>query len=104
MILEVAEIDILPGMEEAFAAGFAAAGPVFAQVAGWHGADLYRSIEHPSRFRLLARWDTVEDHTRQFRLGPAFEQWREAIGRFLAAPPRVEHMTLAGSVPVPRDG
>jgi hypothetical protein len=39
-------------------------------------------------------WDTLENHTVEFRQSPAFQQWRAIVGGYFAAPPAVEHFTL----------
>ena len=39
-------------------------------------------------------WDTVENHTVDFRRSAAFADWRAMVGPFFAAPPAVEHFTL----------
>jgi hypothetical protein len=38
----------------------------------FHGLELHRSVEHPTRFRLFVRWQTVENHTVDFRQSHAF--------------------------------
>ncbi len=92
MITEIAEIDVKPGAEAAFEAGVAAAAPLFEAAKGCLSFALTRSIEHPSRYRLLVGWASVEDHTEGFRASPAFAQWRALVGPHFAAPPRVEHV------------
>ena len=43
-------------------------------------------------------WQTLENHTVDFRGSPAFADWRAIVGPFFAAPPAVEHFeTVAGS-------
>ena len=32
-------------------------------------------------------WDTLENHTVDFRQGPLFAQWRAIVGPFFASPP-----------------
>ena len=94
MILEIAQIDVKPGMEAEFEAGVAKAIPIFRRAKGCRAFEAHRSIEMPTRYRLLIRWDTLEDHTVGFREGPLFNQWRAIVGPFFAAPPVVEHFTL----------
>ena len=96
MILEIAQIGIKPGMEAAFEEGVAKAGPVFKRAKGCKGMELHRSIEKPSRYRLFVRWDTLENHTVDFRGSPAFTEWRAIVGPYFAQPPFVEHCTLVG--------
>jgi hypothetical protein len=39
-------------------------------------------------------WETLENHTVDFRNSPAFGEWRAIIGPYLAGQPQVEHFTL----------
>jgi hypothetical protein len=39
-------------------------------------------------------WDTLENHTVDFRQSDAFTAWRGIVGPFFAAPPVVEHFDL----------
>ena len=67
MIFEIAEIEVKPNEEEAFEAAVAKATPLFRRAKGCHGMELQRSIEKPSRYRLVVKWETVEDHMVHFR-------------------------------------
>lgn len=93
MILEIAQIDIKPGMESEFEAGVSAAGPIFRRAKGCHSMELQRSIEKPQRYRLFVEWGTVENHTVDFRGSTDFQEWRKLVGHCFAAPPEVEHTT-----------
>ena len=53
--------------------------------------ELMRSIEHPSRYRLVVKWETVENHTVDFRGSADFQEWRKLVGHCFASPPVVEH-------------
>jgi heme-degrading monooxygenase HmoA len=91
MILEIAQIDVKEGMEKEFEAGVAKAKPIFQHAKGCKGFELQRSIEEPSRYRLCITWETVENHTIDFRGSPDFQQWRACVGHCFAATPVVEH-------------
>lgn len=93
MILEMAQFDIKPGNEAAFEAAVAKAQPLFLSSSGCLGVRLKRSIESPSRYRLLIEWNTLEDHTVGFRGSENFVQWRALIQDHLADKPEVEHFT-----------
>lgn len=95
MILEIAQIDIKPGMESEFEAGVKAAAPLFKRAKGCHGMELQRSIEKPARYRLFVKWETLENHTVDFRGSPDFQDWRKLVGHCFAAPPDVEHTSQA---------
>ena len=92
MILEIAQIDVKPGMEDEFEAGVSKAVPIFRRAKGCKGMELMRSIEHPSRYRLVVKWDTVENHTVDFRGSADFPEWRKLVGHCFAQAPQVEHV------------
>ena len=91
MVLEIAQIDVKPGMEADFEAGVAKAVPIFQRANGCHGMELHRSIELPSRYRLLVHWGTLENHTVDFRGSADYQEWRKLVGHCFAEPPVVEH-------------
>lgn len=91
MVLEIAQIDVKPGMEEAFEAGVTKAVPIFKRAKGCQGVELQRSIEKSGRYRLFVKWDTVENHTVDFRGSPDFQEWRACVAHCFAQPPEVEH-------------
>ena len=92
MILEIAQIDVKPGMEAEFESGVAKAAPLFKRAKGCTGMRLERSHEKPQRYRLFVHWDTLENHTVDFRGSPDFQDWRRLVGHCFAAPPEVEHV------------
>lgn len=95
MVTEIALIDVKPGMEAEFEAGVKAAAPLFQRAKGCRGMELQRSIEKPQRYRLFVKWDTLENHTVDFRGSADFTQWRELVGHCFATPPEVEHTAPA---------
>ena len=92
MIFEIAQIDVKPGMEADFEAGVQAATPLFKRAKGCKGMALQRSQEKPQRYRLVVQWQTLENHTVDFRGSADFQEWRKLVGPCFAAPPAVEHM------------
>ena len=95
MILEIAEIRIVPGQQAAFDEAIVRGlTTVASQAKGFRGWKVNKGIESPERYVLTIFWDTLEDHTVGFRQGPLFAQWRAIVGPFFAAPPVVEHFTL----------
>ena len=93
MITEIASIEVKTGMESAFETAVKNALPLFQRAKGCHGMELSRSIEHPSQYRLFVSWETLENHTVDFRGSPDFQEWRNLVGHCFAAPPQVEHVT-----------
>jgi quinol monooxygenase YgiN len=95
MVLEIAQIDVNPGMESEFEAGVTKATPIFRRAKGCRGVELHRSVEKPNRYRLFVKWETVENHTVDFRGSPDFQEWRKLVGHCFASPPDVEHTRQA---------
>ena len=97
MILEIADIRIVPGrqaeFEEAAQLGLST---VFPKAKGFRGHQVRHSIESPERYVLLLEWDTMEDHTVGFRQSPGFADWRCLVSDHFAQPPFVEHFELVG--------
>jgi quinol monooxygenase YgiN len=92
MIKEIVEIDVKPGTEAAFEAAVAEAAAQFLGSKGCHGLVLHRSLEQPTRYRMLVDWETIEHHMIDFRNSDAFLEWRRLAGPFFASTPRVEHL------------
>jgi heme-degrading monooxygenase HmoA len=97
MILELADIRIQPGQQQAFDEAIArGVRSVIARAEGFRGFKINKGIESPERYVLQIFWDTLEDHTVKFRGGPLFAEWRAIVGPYFAQPPVVEHFTLVG--------
>jgi len=92
MITEIAQIEIKPGMESEFEAAVKKAAPIFQRAKGCHGMELQCSVEKANRYRLFVSWDTLENHTVDFRNSPDFQEWRKLVGHCFASPPEVEHV------------
>ena len=60
---------------------------VASKAAGFRGYEVRKGIESPERYVLMIWWQTLENHTVDFRGGPLFAQWRAIVGPFFAAPP-----------------
>lgn len=90
-IIEIAEIDVKPGAEAAFEEAVRKALPLFGRARGNLGVRLLRVVERPSTYRLMVDWETLENHTVDFRNSADFQKWRELAGPHFAAAPRVDH-------------
>lgn len=95
MIYEVAEITVMPGLEAGFEKGVALAAPLFLRAKGCHGVSLHRLIEHRMTYRLLVKWETVENHLVDFRSSEDFQEWRRLVGPFFEGAPVVTHSEIA---------
>jgi heme-degrading monooxygenase HmoA len=97
MILEIADIRIPPGKQAEFdAAIIRGLTTVISTSKGFRGYKVNKCIETPERYVLMIYWETLENHTVDFRGGPLFAQWRAIVGPYFAAPPLVEHFELLG--------
>lgn len=95
MIIEVATITVKPDTHSDFEAAVVKATDVFKQAKGCQGLQLHRSIEDPDTYQLHIVWETLENHTVDFREGPLFPQWRELVSPFFVSPPSVVHLSAA---------
>jgi heme-degrading monooxygenase HmoA len=95
MILEVADIRIRPGEQQAFDEAIVrGVETVIARAKGYRGHRVLRGVESPERYLLEILWDTVENHTVDFRQSAAFGEWRAIVGPLFAGPPSVEHFEV----------
>jgi heme-degrading monooxygenase HmoA len=95
MILELADIRIHPGQQAAFDEAIAhALTTVITQAKGFKGYSIHTGIENPERYLLQIQWETLENHTVDFRGSAAFANWRAIVGPFFATPPTVEHFQM----------
>lgn len=92
MILEIAQIDVKSGMEAEFEAGVTKAAPLFSRATGCRGMALQRSVEKPQRYRLFVQWETLENHTVDFRGSAEFGEWRRLVSHCFEGAPEVEHV------------
>lgn len=91
MILETAMLDVIPGQEDEFEGAFAKASSIISSMSGYITHELHRCIESPSRYLLLVRWETLEDHTEGFRGSPEYQEWKALLHHFYDPFPTVEH-------------
>jgi heme-degrading monooxygenase HmoA len=91
MILERAELPVVPGQEAAFEQAFAEARTIIAAARGCRSVSLSRCLERPSAYLLLVEWDSLENHTEGFRGSEAYGRWRALLHHFYDPFPVVEH-------------
>jgi len=95
MILELADIRIAPGKQAEFDAAITrGVKEVISKAKGYVSHQVQKGIESPERYVLMIWWQTLENHTVDFRESEAFKEWRAIVGPFFATPPTVEHFTL----------
>ena len=95
MILELADIRIQPGQQTAFEEAIQRAiSTVISKAKGFRGCTIHKGIDSAERYLVQISWETLENHTVDFRESPAFAEWRAIVGPFFAGPPTVEHFNL----------
>lgn len=94
MILEVAILDVKPGLITDFEAAFNTASTLLCAMPGHLSHELQCCIETKNRYILLVRWQTLEDHTIGFRQSPQYEEWRSLLHHFYDPFPIVEHYEI----------
>ncbi len=99
MILEVAVLDVKPGMTAQFEAAFCTASKIIAGSPGYISHELQCCLENPNRYILLVRWQTLEDHRIGFRQSAAYQEWRSLLHHFYDPFPTVEHYEVVFSGP-----
>jgi heme-degrading monooxygenase HmoA len=93
MVLEVADIQVQAGSEDAFAAAYREGREILSATPGCRSVRMTRGVETPTRHVLLVEWDSVEAHQVNFRETERFAQWRALIGPYFDGAPLVEHFT-----------
>jgi heme-degrading monooxygenase HmoA len=91
MILEVAILNVKPGMTREFEAAFKTASISIASISGYISHELQRCLETENRYILLVQWQELEDHTVSFRQSLEYQKWRSLLHHFYEPFPTVEH-------------
>ncbi|GAB6926153.1 antibiotic biosynthesis monooxygenase [Paenibacillus sp. JCM 10914] len=91
MILEVAILNVKPGMNLEFESSFAKASHIIAGMNGYIQHELKRCIEADHQYILLVQWEKLEDHTVGFRQSPEYQDWKKLLHHFYDPFPTVEH-------------
>ncbi len=97
MILEVAILNIKPGMNAEFEAAFANARHIIADMPGCIQHEIQRCLENSHRYILLVNWRTLEDHTLGFRGSSQYQEWKALLHHFYEPFPVVEHYQALAS-------
>ena len=91
MILEVAILDVKPGLEIDFEAAFETAQKIIVGMEGYISHQLKKCVEGPSRYLLTVEWETLEHHTIGFRKSLQYQEWRALLHHFYDPFPEVQH-------------
>ncbi|MBZ9749524.1 antibiotic biosynthesis monooxygenase [Deinococcus sp. HMF7604] len=90
-VLEVALLDIRPGLTTEFEAAFAEAQTIISSMPGYLRHTLQRCLEADHHYVLLVWWESLEAHTVGFRGSPDYQRWRTLLHHFYDPFPTVEH-------------
>ena len=90
-VLEVAILDVKPGMEMEFEQAFSKAENIISAMTGYMSHDLKSCIEKQNRYLLTVNWQSLEDHTKGFRGSEQYQEWRALLHHFYEPFPVVEH-------------
>ncbi len=91
MILEVAILNVIPGLEDDFLEAFSKAQHIISKMAGYISHQLKRCMENSGRFILLVEWEKLTDHTEGFRKSVQYQEWKSLLHHFYDPFPVVEH-------------
>lgn len=91
MILEVAILDVKPEQQSEFEAAFPQAQAIISGMRGYLSHELLKCLEADSRYILLVRWESLEDHTEGFRKSLEYQEWKALLHHFYDPFPTVEH-------------
>ncbi|GIQ70747.1 hypothetical protein XYCOK13_35710 [Xylanibacillus composti] len=91
MILEVAVLQVKPGLTEEFERNFKIASGIISKMQGYINHELQRCVEDGNKYILLVRWETLENHTIGFRGSKEYQEWKALLHHFYDPFPVVEH-------------
>ena len=91
MILEVAVLNVRPGLSGEFEVAFGKAQAIISSMPGYISHELQRCLENSDQYILLVRWESVEAHEIGFRQSPQYQEWKALLHHFYSPFPTVEH-------------
>lgn len=91
MVLEVAILNVVEGLETDFLAAFSKAEKIISGMQGYISHQLKRCMEKSNQFILLVEWEKLTDHTEGFRQSAQYQEWKALLHHFYNPFPTVEH-------------
>jgi len=91
MVTEIAIFTALAGKEDELGRAIVRGIDVIRQHPECISSQVERCIEKPEQYILINIWTSLEAHTKDFRGGPLFPQWRSHINGLFEANPTVFH-------------
>ncbi|MFC7682146.1 antibiotic biosynthesis monooxygenase family protein [Paenibacillus sp. GCM10028914] len=96
MILEVAILNIKPGLTPSFEKAIKEASAIIASMKGYISHEVQECIEDDHKYILLVKWESLEDHTIGFRGSAEYQEWKSMLHHFYDPFPTVEHYEVIG--------
>jgi len=90
-MLEVAILNVKEGKESEFEAAFCRAQKIMSNIEGYVSRQLKKCVEN--QFILLVNWQTIENHTVDFRGSSQYQEWKGLLHHFYDPFPAVKHYT-----------
>ena len=91
MILEVANLDVIPSKAIEFEKDFSIAKQIIARQNGFLNLSLQKCLEKSSRYILLVSWERLEYHTEGFRKSEDYQEWKRLLHHYYDPFPEVDH-------------
>jgi len=92
MILEIAFVKVAPENHSKFEMAVnRAVAEILSTAKGFIDFEMHKGIESKNTYTFHVHWQTLEDHTIDFRESELFIKWRGIIGVYFEEPPVVEH-------------
>ncbi|MBP1990565.1 antibiotic biosynthesis monooxygenase family protein [Paenibacillus eucommiae] len=91
MILEVATLQIKPGLINDFESNFRQASKLLIKMKGYISHELKKCVEEENKYLLLVKWQSITDHLVGFRNAPEYQEWKALLHHFYDPFPVVEH-------------
>jgi heme-degrading monooxygenase HmoA len=91
MVLESAILYLKEGKEKEFENDFKIAGQYISAIKGYIRHSLQKCIEKNNQYLLLVQWETLENHTIDFRDSPEYQEWKKLLHHYYDPFPVVEH-------------
>jgi heme-degrading monooxygenase HmoA len=90
MVIERADISVIPGREAEFESVMERGRALLAGASGCNSVSLLRCVERPSRYYLRLEWNSIADH-QAFTNTLDFQTFRNIAGPFFSERPAMEH-------------
>lgn len=91
MILEVAQLQVKPGMINEFESSFRQASKIISGMSGYIHHELQKCVEVENKYILLVKWDSISAHEVGFRQSAEYQEWKALLHHFYDPFPTVEH-------------